>query len=120
VEQRKAYDTYQIKGDYTEGSGGLPDYSTTEQKTGRKWIDGKDIYFATIVLDNAITINANSWSNAIDLTGDKLIAISALYSVEKNVYPVGGNTSENKLLILNIRGSVILVDTIIAYYTKTT
>ena len=48
AEQRKAYDTYQIKGDYAEGSGGLPDYSTTEQKTGQKWIDGKDIYCKTI------------------------------------------------------------------------
>ena len=27
--QKKAYDTYQITDDYTEGSGGLPDYSTT-------------------------------------------------------------------------------------------
>lgn len=27
--------------------GGLPDYSTTEKKTGQKWIDGKDIYFRT-------------------------------------------------------------------------
>lgn len=48
TEQKKAYDTYQIKGDYTDGSGGLPDYSTTEQKTGQKWIDGKDRYFKTI------------------------------------------------------------------------
>lgn len=28
--------------------GGLPDYSTTEKKTGQKWIDGKDIYFKVV------------------------------------------------------------------------
>ena len=31
-----------------EGGSGLPDYSTTEQLTGQKWIDGKDIYFKVI------------------------------------------------------------------------
>ena len=32
------------------GSGGsLPDYSTEEHKTGRKWIDGRDEYEKTIV-----------------------------------------------------------------------
>lgn len=32
------------------GGGGtkLPDYSTTEQKTGRKWLDGKDEYVITV------------------------------------------------------------------------
>lgn len=35
---------------YAGGGGGeLPDYSTTEQKTGRKWIDGRDIWEKTIV-----------------------------------------------------------------------
>lgn len=44
--QKKAYDTYQITDDYSAGSG-LPDYSTTEQLTGQKWIDGRDIYVKT-------------------------------------------------------------------------
>jgi hypothetical protein len=43
--QQKAYDTYQITDDYSEAL--LPNYSTTEQKTGQKWIDGKDIYRKT-------------------------------------------------------------------------
>ena len=31
------------------GSGsGLPDYSTTEKKTGQKWIDGKDVWFKVV------------------------------------------------------------------------
>ena len=43
--QQKAFDTYQITDDYSEAL--MPNYSTTEQKTGQKWIDGKDIYFIT-------------------------------------------------------------------------
>lgn len=33
-------------------------YSTTEHLTGRKWLDGKDIYEKTILLEN-VTITAN-------------------------------------------------------------
>lgn len=40
---------------------GIP-YSTTEHKTGRKWIDGKDIYEKVVVLDNAISVSS-SWTN---------------------------------------------------------
>lgn len=38
-------------------------YSFVEQKTGRKWIDGKDEYEKTIVFENAITISQNEWTN---------------------------------------------------------
>ena len=69
--QKKEYDTYQITNDYTEGSGGLPDYSTTEQKTGQKWIDGKDIYFKVLDLSsNQITLQHDSWvSTTVAATG---------------------------------------------------
>lgn len=50
TEQKKEYDTYQITDDYSEAL--MPNYSTTEQKTGQKWIDGKDIYFKVYHLDN--------------------------------------------------------------------
>lgn len=33
------------------GGGGLPDYSTDEQATGQKWIDGKDVYFKVYHVD---------------------------------------------------------------------
>lgn len=33
----------------------MPDYSTTEQPTGRKWIDGKDEYQKSFVLSGTIT-----------------------------------------------------------------
>lgn len=44
--QQKAYDTYQITDDYSETL--MPNYSTVEQKTGQKWIDGKEIYSKTV------------------------------------------------------------------------
>lgn len=43
--EKKEFDTYQLTDDYSEAL--VPNYSTVEQKTGQKWIDGKDIYFIT-------------------------------------------------------------------------
>lgn len=40
-----------------------PSYSTVEQKTGRKWIDNKDIYEKTIVFENAVSVSYNNWTN---------------------------------------------------------
>lgn len=37
-----------------------PNYSTTEQKTGQKWIDGKDIYFITYTI-NGISGTPSDW-----------------------------------------------------------
>ena len=34
-------------------------YSTTEHKTGKKWIDGKDIYECTFLCTGIVTINEN-------------------------------------------------------------
>lgn len=61
--QKKKYDTYQLTDDYTEGSGGLPDYSTTEQLTGQKWIDGNDIYVCVFDQGSDITIGSSSYSD---------------------------------------------------------
>lgn len=88
--QKKAYDTYQLTDDYTEGSGGLPDYSTTEQKTGQKWIDGKDIYFKVLDLSsNPIALQHDSWvSTTVSSTGiDKIIDsnVTALTNSDENV-----------------------------------
>lgn len=96
-----------------------PDYSTSEVDTGMKWIDGKTIYRKVIVLAEAISINANTWTSGIDFTADKIIDVRTYYSVDNNLYPVGGNIANDKLLILNIRNSAITVDTIIVEYTKT-
>lgn len=51
--EQKAYDTYQITDDYSEAL--LPNYSTTEQKTGQKWIDGKEIYRKTFASVGSFT-----------------------------------------------------------------
>lgn len=47
------YSVYGVQqGSTSQGSSGGIDYSTTEQKTGQKWINGKDIYQTTIHLES--------------------------------------------------------------------
>lgn len=55
--------------------GGLPDYSTTEQNTGQKWIDGKDIYVKT--LTSAITNISTTVNHGIENL-DKVVDIKAI------------------------------------------
>lgn len=43
-----------------------PDYSTIPHKTGRKWIDGKDIWEVTLILDTAISVTPSG--NTLPLT----------------------------------------------------
>ena len=87
TEQKKAYDTYQIKGDYTEGSGGLPDYSTTEQKTGQKWIDGKDIYRKVFVFENVVQSTATQ--QAHNITGlDKVVKLYGVAITASSIRPL--------------------------------
>lgn len=79
-----SYNSYYIvygvqQGSTSQGSSGGIDYSTTEQKTGQKWVDGKDIYQKTYVAitdtqyssENAYLIGTipNGLDNVIDFEG---------------------------------------------------
>lgn len=55
-------------------SGGI-DYSTTEQNTGRKWIDGKDIFQKTIVLESTVLVKT-SWISTGIASGDILTVLN--------------------------------------------
>ena len=44
------------------GGGGV-DYSTTEQKTGRKWIDGRDVWERTHEFTNALACTGQGWTD---------------------------------------------------------
>lgn len=126
--QKKAYDTYQITNDYTDGSGGLPDYSTTEQLTGQKWIDGKDVYFKTLSTTISITVN-DQWIDT-GLSGiDSLIDYNIRMTregIQVGDTFLGGiinaTVSNNTLKVLAHGLDVVdnfVITSITAYYTKT-
>lgn len=99
--EKKAYDTYQITNDFTGGSG-LPNYSTTEQKTGRKWIDGKDVY--EIVVDCGVLPNNTSKTVNTGLTNINIISAFGFSQTQDGNYsvPLPSPTTVNKNLQVNI------------------
>lgn len=70
------------------GGGGGIDYSTTEQNTGLKWIDGKDIYQITIQTSLPLVATDGTMAYAdISFTGvDSVIKLVAQFSDTNSVY----------------------------------
>lgn len=110
--------------------GGLPDYSTTEKKTGQKWIDGKDVYFKVVQgdLNNATVTIPNT------LNIEELIDFSGwVYSTEQytyyRLYIPRYETSTRKINISKTSNGIAITSgndiianynkyTMILYYTK--
>lgn len=66
-----SYDSnYTVYGIQQGSTSGLLDYSTTEQKTGQKWIDGKDIYQKTIYYAGGISGGTYTIPHNISDLGD--------------------------------------------------
>lgn len=51
---------FDANGKVKTSGAGLPDYSTTEFDTGRKWIDGKEIY-GKVLVPSSGSITKNTW-----------------------------------------------------------
>ena len=116
------------------GGGGslLPNYSTEEQKTGQKWIDGKDIYFKVYHRDN-LANNTNvtlengfgTTKNAIKFEGNiSAIADNGQYRFSATHYASATDcayvcvTGNDLIVIVRDNYSAYSGDFIV-YYTKT-
>lgn len=111
-------------------SGGV-DYSTEEQDTGRKWIDGKPIYCKTLIdINNNVDVSLSSlnidklikyegsWVNTISSTPyvRDLDSYSSDYGWSNITYDAKHHTLQlNMRASGNYDGSIITI-----YYTKTT
>lgn len=101
------------------------DYSTTEQDTGRKWIDGKPIYQLSALVSGSDLFDVNT------LSIDKLVKVEALGSDNSgytgNKWTIEGVSSNQSRLIywntstgkITYEGSFPLYAATI-WYTKTT
>ena len=95
------------------------DYSTEEQLTGKRWIDGKPIYQKTYILGEKITTKTNEWNILLsDLNEDTAIQGTLYIDDGKRSYTGCGFKFENGLqvfvtLLLEITGFTV-------EYTKTT
>lgn len=94
-----------------------PNYSTEEQKTGQKWLDGKDIYVKIFVLDTPVIINAYSWHTVDSLAADTILNVGAIDS-DNGFFPFGGSIDNGNLKVLNMRNTDMTMAMFIVYYTK--
>ena len=100
---------------------GTLNYSTTEQNTGIKWVDGSDIYVITKVFEDPITLNANTWVT-IESTSDVKEVIESTVRGLNNEQAMGYSgvyvTSAGAVQALQTRSQNIKVSSITYYYTK--
>lgn len=106
-------------GGVLSANGASVDYSTTEQATGQKWIDGSEIYVK--VFSNLSTALVSG--QAVDTTADISDVSKILYGFaraddEITYVPTAIYKINNTLQLLGYQtGNVI--KTVILYYTKT-
>lgn len=105
------------------------DYSTTEHLTGRKWIDGKDIYEKTIhandvTLTTTSVIDATIKSNTIDTL---VSIIGTVKDDEGSIYECYVSSTDRVVPVVNINGVTLLISNVIVkgyditiQYTKPT
>jgi hypothetical protein len=98
---------------YHESVFGGGNYSTSEQKTGEKWIDGKDIY--SKVIDFGTLPNATSKSVNTDITNaENLIDYSCLGVTPGGTYlkiPYASTNGLNDQIHCNVTLSQITITT---------
>lgn len=109
-------------------SGGGINYSTTEQNTGLKWIDGSDIYQCTWVLSPQILLQDNSWvatnipigdiNNIIDCKVQLIDTVNDYHTYWDGVSATRNIGSYINLLSSRVSGTVG-VSHVTLQYTKT-
>lgn len=115
--------------DEHSGGGSSIDYSTTEQDTGIKWVDGKPIFQKTYVFDPPVA-GGYSYIDLADVSGlsiDTLIYMSGIEhdATYDNIATIETHTSNNEHLFLTADKSTVkymsplVMDFLTLRYTKT-
>lgn len=104
-------------------SGGGVDYSTTEQNTGLKWIDGKPIYQKTIVYSNAsVSLADLNIDEIVDIKGVSYLTDGTVFLLNTyagNQYNMNMDITNDTLTITTV-GWAFSKANITILYTKTT
>ena len=116
----------QIGEDLADAAAAL-NYSTTEQPTGQKWIDGKDIYFKVVSLGNLPAAGEKQVN--VNITGATVIRLEGYYNTGTYVSDLFNLVALNNFaydvtndaIVVNVSSDLSSVPAYaIIYYTKTT
>lgn len=103
------------------GGGSQIDYSTTEQDTGTKWIDGNAVYQKTLVMPSTVMLNQYTWTTTSEtLSTSKIISCKCMG--EDGVYWDGISCRNNNgtIELMNYRANAVYIKYITLQYTKAT
>ena len=126
LENKPTYNGHIIEGDMTNETLGIwqpKNFSTTEQNTGIKWIDGKDIYHITIEFNTEIIASYTSWTPVtmpnLPTYYDTFINNIAINSVGVNWGACSiGNVGGNICVQTDRNGDTIGIKFLTVFYTK--
>ena len=98
----------------------IVDYSTTEQATGQKWIDGQDIYVCTFDQGSDVSIGSSSYTDTnIDASGiAKIIDVMGMQS--NGTYKLINASCDSTYVKISSPFSTDTVRYITLFYTKPT
>ena len=96
-----AYDNSQINAYSTQYIDNINTYSTTETNTGKKWIDGKDIYRKVISVNNVSVGSSSPINHSISNFGE-LVSITGVFYDGNNArqYPTVQSTGESLNMVV--------------------
>ena len=114
--ETQAQDITDIKAQLTELAGA---YSVTEHKTGRKWVDGNDIFEKTFYFENGVSIGS-SGTTIEENTSANIITNAWVSDGVHGYAAIQGTVESNNLKAVAITGSLANIKYVTFQYTKTT
>lgn len=115
---------YAVTGrDYVEtegggGGGGGVNYSTEEQDTGLKWLNGETIYQKTFT--GAFSMTGTAWTSFADVTDEDILISASAQDESGQVYAISGGFADTKTKLAAYNPFSTRVFTAITLqYTKT-
>ena len=101
------------------GGTSLPDYSTTEHKTGQKWIDGKDIWECTFELSSPLSLSSSGFTaSSIDVSNMETFVKVITLSSNGDSYNGVITAVVNNYLAFSHWWNGISIKTVTIQYTK--
>lgn len=98
----------------------LPVYSTTEFETGKKWIDGRDVFGIVLHFESNLSIpNGTATWTATNVETEAETVISAIGIGETYGFPLAADIDTSKFVVMNFRSTSIAVSDIYIEYLKT-
>lgn len=103
-------------------NGSAIDYSTSEQNTGIKWIDGSDIYQKTWKFESDVSLTSQTWTNTPIVRSTNGINFVIDAEVGRDGYTcinAFANSDQTNVQLLQTRNIDITINYVTLKYTKT-